>query len=199
MMTEETTWDSVRVHHFTYIAPDSWYIPRYFKKRYVHTNAEYFLAAFYSNYKNKPCYGISRYPLAYIAIYMYMMVGDTKTNHNLNSTKNWYLKLFSLQRYRTPVMRDGGRLSLPAMRRGLSPEGCRIRERHSQGSLTIGVQGVTVHPAERGEPWGKGEDSLTLPVNYCSKTYLPCSCTDQVVYHGTHNLVSSFKYYNMVL
>lgn len=48
-------------------------------------------------------------------------------------------------------MREGGQVSLPPMRRGLSPEGRRIRERHSQGSLTIGVQGVTVHPTERGE------------------------------------------------
>ncbi|KAG0730355.1 Enkurin domain-containing protein 1 [Chionoecetes opilio] len=46
-------------------------------------------------------------------------------------------------------MRDGGRVSLPAVRRGLSPEGCRNRERQSQGSLTIGVQGVTVYPTER--------------------------------------------------
>lgn len=69
-------------------------------------------------------------------------------------------------------MREGGRVSLPAMRRGLSPEGCRIRERHSQGSLTIGVQGVTVHPAERGEGWEKGRDSLTLQINYCSKNLL---------------------------
>ncbi|XP_050733633.1 uncharacterized protein LOC127007092 isoform X2 [Eriocheir sinensis] len=50
---------------------------------------------------------------------------------------------------RSPAMREGGQVSLPPMRRGLSPEGRRIRERHSQGSLTIGVQGVTVHPTER--------------------------------------------------
>nr|XP_045612907.1 uncharacterized protein LOC123767342 [Procambarus clarkii]XP_045612908.1 uncharacterized protein LOC123767342 [Procambarus clarkii] len=40
-------------------------------------------------------------------------------------------------------------MNLPIMRRGLSPEGCKIRDRH-QGSLTIGIQGTTVHPAERG-------------------------------------------------
>ncbi|XP_042871359.1 uncharacterized protein LOC122260544 isoform X2 [Penaeus japonicus] len=39
-------------------------------------------------------------------------------------------------------------MNLPAKRRGLSPEGRQIRERH-QGSLTIGLQGITVHPAER--------------------------------------------------
>ncbi|KAG7164711.1 Enkurin domain-containing protein 1-like [Homarus americanus] len=42
-------------------------------------------------------------------------------------------------------------MNLPIMRRGLSPEGCKIRDRH-QGSLTIGIQGITVHPAERGRP-----------------------------------------------
>nr|XP_027218076.1 uncharacterized protein LOC113810644 isoform X1 [Penaeus vannamei] len=39
-------------------------------------------------------------------------------------------------------------MNLPAKRRGLSPEGRQIRERH-QGSLTIGLQGITVHPTER--------------------------------------------------
>ncbi|XP_066975749.1 uncharacterized protein [Macrobrachium rosenbergii] len=41
-------------------------------------------------------------------------------------------------------------MNLPLMRRGLSPEGRKIRERH-QGSLTIGIQGITVHPAERSQ------------------------------------------------
>ncbi|XP_071543794.1 uncharacterized protein [Panulirus ornatus] len=40
-------------------------------------------------------------------------------------------------------------MNYPLMRRGLSPEGRKIRDRH-QGSLTIGIQGITVHPAERG-------------------------------------------------
>nr|XP_053647329.1 uncharacterized protein LOC128698931 isoform X2 [Cherax quadricarinatus] len=39
-------------------------------------------------------------------------------------------------------------MNLPVMRRGLSPEGRKIRERH-QGTLTIGIQGTTVQPTER--------------------------------------------------
>ncbi|XP_068201331.1 uncharacterized protein [Palaemon carinicauda] len=41
-------------------------------------------------------------------------------------------------------------MNLPLMRRGLSPEGRKIREKH-QGTLTIGIQGITVHPAERSQ------------------------------------------------
>ncbi|KAK3869683.1 hypothetical protein Pcinc_025027 [Petrolisthes cinctipes] len=47
-------------------------------------------------------------------------------------------------------------MSLPAMRRGLSPEGRRNRDRQL-GSLTIGLQGVTVHPTHKA---GKSETNF---------------------------------------